>query len=327
MLKLDMQLTAWPLNAPFAISRAVQTQIDCLLLTLTDSGGVRGHSEAIGVDYAGELPATLMAELENLRPAIELGVSQNWVQSNLPAGGARNALDCAMWDLAAKQSGVPAWQTAGLAGLEPRPTAFTLGIMDDAALRASAMAHGEFAVLKVKTDRARGVDPARIVHEVAPHARLILDPNADWGESDLRRHASALPALNIALLEQPVAPADDIMLERLRLPVPVAADEACVDRHSLPSLAGRYQVLNIKLDKTGGLTEALALARDGAALGFDLMIGCMAGSSLSMAPAFLVAQLCRFVDLDGPLLQSGDVAHPIIYTNGVMLPPDRRLWG
>ena len=328
MLKLKVATVDWRLRAPFTIARATQTSIECVQLALTDSTGRLGWSEAIGVDYAGETAATITAQIETVRGAIEAGVTIAAAQHLFPAGGARNALDCALWDLAAKRSGVPAWRTAGLDALQARPTAFTFGIMDEAALRQAARAHAGFTLLKVKTDREHGLDPVRIVHEEVPHARLIVDPNASWAEAELRRFAPALERLNVALLEQPVDPAADDVLRGVRLPVPVAADEAFTDRASIAALAVKYQVLNIKLDKTGGLTEALACARAGRAAGFDLMVGCMAGSSLSMAPGMLVAQLCTFVDLDGPLLQADDVDHAIHYGgDGRMEPPTAALWG
>ena len=245
----------------------------------------------------------------------------------LPAGGARNALDCALWDLNAKRSGVPAWRSAGLTSFTPRATSFTFGMMDESLLRAGARTHAHFPLLKVKTDRQHGLEPARIVHQEAPRSRLILDANCSWGEAELRRFAPEFPALNIVLLEQPVHPRDDEVLRHVALPVPVAADEAFNDRASIPALAGKYQVLNIKLDKTGGLTEALACARAGLAQGYRLMVGCMVGSSLSMAPGVVIAQLCDYVDLDGPLLQSRDVAEPIEYRDGTVGTPHARLWG
>ena len=327
MLTVEVAIVEWPLRAPFTISRATQTAIGCVRLTLTDADGHRGRSEAIGVDYAGETPATIAAQIEAARAQIEAGPTIEEAQALLPAGGARNALDCALWDLAAKRDRVPAWKTAGLTALNPCPTAFTLGIMDEDALRIAARTHADFALLKIKTDRQHGLGPVRIVHEEVPRARLIVDPNASWGEAELRRFGGALQGLNVALLEQPVDPADDEILRGIALPVPVAADEAFTDRASIAALAGKYRVLNIKLDKTGGLTEALACARSGHAAGFDLMIGCMAGGSLSMAPGVLVAQLCSFVDLDGPLLQAGDVDHPLEYHSGLIGTPSTALWG
>ena len=326
-MKVEVTEVRWPLAAPFTIARDTAHDIACLQLRLTDTARRSGRAEAIGVDYAGETLDTMRADIEAVRGRIEAGASREALQALLPAGGARNALDCSLWDLEAKQRGVPVWRLAGLPEPAPRATAYTFGIMDEAALREAVRAHADFSVLKVKTDRDRGLDPVRIVHEEAPQARLILDANASWGASDIARHAPQLAVLGVALLEQPVDPRDDDCLRGLVLPVPVAADEAFIDRASLPQLVGKYQVLNIKLDKTGGLTEALACARDGLAQGFRLMVGCMVGSSLSMAPATLVAQQCDFVDLDGPLLQSADCDHPIAYRDGMIGVPMPELWG
>lgn len=317
----------WPLTMPFTIARDTQHEIVCIQVRLTDDRGHSGRAEAVGVDYAGETATSLLAQIAQVRATVEAGISREQLQTLLPAGGARNALDCALWDLEAKQRGEPVWQLAGLPRPVAQATAFTLGIMSEAQLRNTARAHRDFQLLKIKTDRDRGLDPIRIVHEEAPRARLIVDANASWGAADLARFAPRLIAHNVVLLEQPVAAVEDDMLRRLNLPVPVAADEAFDDRASLPLLAGKYQVLNIKLDKTGGLTEALACARQGQAQGFRLMIGCMVGSSLSMAPGTLIAQLCDFVDLDGPLLQSTDCDHPITYRDGLIGVPSAALWG
>lgn len=327
MIRVEVAEVRWPLVVPFAISRHTAHDIACLQLGLVDDAGRIGRAEAIGVDYAGETLDTMRADLEAVRGLIEAGASRAALQELLPAGGARNALDCALWDLEAKRSGLPAWQLAGLPPPVARPTAFTLGIMEETALRAAVRAHAEFGMLKVKTDRAHGLDPVRIVHEEAPRALLIVDANTSWGAAELERYAADFAKLGVALLEQPVDPRDDDCLRGLALPVPVAADEAFVDRASLPRLAGKYQVLNIKLDKTGGLTEALACAQEGLAQGFRLMVGCMVGSSLSMAPATLVAQRCDFVDLDGPLLQAADCDHPIVYRDGHIGVPTPALWG
>lgn len=327
MTRLEATEVRWPLEVPFTISRDTSHDIPCIQVRLEDARGRVGRAEAVGVDYAGETTASILAQIAAIAPRVEAGLSREALQELLPAGGARNALDCALWDLEAKQTGMPVWQRAALPQPRPQPTAFTLGMMAEAALRETVRAHAHFRVLKVKTDLAHGLDPVRIVHEVAPAARLIVDPNASWRAEELLRWGPQLPSLNVALLEQPIAPEVDDALRGLRLPVPVAADEAFDDRASLPDLVGKYQVLNIKLDKTGGLTEALACARAGLAHGFRLMVGCMVGSSLSMAPGALIAQLCDFVDLDGPLLQSRDCDHPIEYRDGLIGVPSPQLWG
>lgn len=327
MLKMQIDIVEWPLKEPFTISRDTLHAVRCVQVMLYDELGNSGQGEAVGVDYHGETPEFLVAQLEALRPEIERGMSHKRLQSILPAGGARNAVDCALWDLNAKHTGIPAWKAAGLETIEPRPTAITFGIMTEAKLRGAAASYAHFPLLKVKTDKLHGIDPVRIVHEVAPLSKLIVDPNQAWDEVDLVKYRSLLTEFNVALLEQPVAIDNDAILDSVKLPVPVAADEAFNDRNDIERLAQRYQVLNIKLDKTGGLTEALACARLAAQFELRLMVGCMIGSSLSMAPALLIAQMCDFVDLDGPLLQAADMAYPIKYEGGHIYPPQTDLWG
>lgn len=327
MLKLEVFQIDWPLREPFTVSRETLHSIPSIQIRLTDQNGCVAQAEAIGIYYTGETPSTMRAQIEAVRSDIELGLTRSALQSVLPAGGARNAIDCALWDLEAKQSGHPAWQAAGLRAFVPQLTAFSFGIMSETALRKQAREFAHFPLLKIKTNRLLGLDPVRIVHEVTPNALFIVDPNQSWGADELDRFGPHLTALNVALLEQPVAAAEDEILRGRQLPVPVAADEAFTDRSSIPSLLGKYQVLNIKLDKTGGLTEALACVSEGKKHDFGIMVGCMIGSSLSMAPATIVAQLSDFADLDGPLLQSADCEHAILYENGLIGVPSRELWG
>ena len=326
-MKVATRIVTWPLRQAFTIARETWTSITCIQITLTDALGNIGRGEAVGVDYAAETPESMLAQIEAVRSHLDSNLTLATLQPLLPAGGARNALDCALWDLNAKRWGIPAWRAAGLTSFGPRATSFTFGIMEEQLLRSAARSHANFPLLKVKTDHDHGLEPARIVHEEVPNARLILDANASWGETELRRFAPEFGKLNIVLLEQPVDPRNDEILSRVLLPIPVAADEAFSDRASIAGLKGKYQVLNIKLDKTGGLSEALACARSGLDQGYRLMVGCMVGSSLSMAPGVVIAQLCDYVDLDGPLLQASDVAHPIDYLDGRIGTPSPALWG
>jgi L-alanine-DL-glutamate epimerase-like enolase superfamily enzyme len=240
---------------------------------------------------------------------------------------ARNALDCALWDLRAKQSGVPVWQAAGLPALQPVTTAFTIGLGDEATTRRKARAARHFPLLKLKVDAQRHLDVVRWVREEHPGARLVVDANQGWSPALLRELLPALAAARVELVEQPLARGQDAALDGLQPLIPLAADESCTDRASLPALVGRYQFVNIKLDKCGGLTEALALAAEARRLGLGLMVGNMCGTSLAMAPAFLLAQSCTYVDLDGPLLQQQDRALPLQYDRGVIQPPSPALWG
>jgi len=317
----------WPLRVPFVIARETQTRVDCIQVSCSDDAGRVGRGEAAGIDYAGETPQSMLDQLLAVQGEIEAGWPHARLHELLPHGGARNALDCALWDLRAKKMGTPVWRLLGLDPPRPVDTAFTLGLMDEAELRAAALAHRDFRLLKVKTNRERGLDPARIVQEVAPHARFILDPNQDWTFADLERWRPLLPAYGVALLEQPLAKAEEDALDGFQRSTPIACDESFNDSDGIAALVGRYDVLNIKLDKAGGLSEAMACVRIGRMHGFSLMVGCMVGSSLAMAPGVLVAQACAFVELDGPLLQAADVTPPIAYQAGQIAPAPAELWG
>jgi L-alanine-DL-glutamate epimerase-like enolase superfamily enzyme len=232
-----------------------------------------------------------------------------------------------LWDLRAKQSGVAVWQAAGLRPPRPVTTVLTIGLGDEADTRRKARAATDYPILKLKLDAERHLDVVRIVREECPDARLIVDANQAWSRPLLERLLSPLEELAVELVEQPLPRGEDAALDGLRSPLPLAADESCTDRGSLAALAGRYRYVNIKLDKCGGLTEALAMVREAQRLGLGLMVGNMCGTSLAMAPAFLVAQACRYVDLDGPLLQRLDRDPPIRFESGLMHLPDRALWG
>jgi L-Ala-D/L-Glu epimerase len=327
MISLSSQVVSFAFTVPLRISRGVETAAHCVHVTLTDEHGHSGRGEALGVNYSGETPETMLAQVHAVSQAVQRGLTREQLALLLPAGGARNAIDCAMWDLQAKQTGVPAWQRAGLKSLKPIETAYTFGIMEEAELRRMAATRSKLTTIKIKTDGLRGLAPVRVLHEALPHARIIIDPNQGWTPELLHRFNPDFRALNVALLEQPLPVDGDEALAGMKLSVPVAADESFTDAASIAALAKRYQVLNIKLDKTGGLTEALIAAHTGLRAGLRLMVGCMAGSSLSMAPAALVAQLCDFCDLDGPLLHSTDVPHALVYEGSTMSPPTPALWG
>jgi L-alanine-DL-glutamate epimerase-like enolase superfamily enzyme len=327
MITLETRIERWQLNEPFATARDSIDDIPVLVATLTGPQGHRGWAEAAGVDYDGETPESMTAQLHALRNALHDGLTRAELQRLLPAGGARNALDCALWDLRAKESGVPAWQTANLAPPSPVTTAFTIGLAAADDVRRKARDARQYALLKLKVDAERHVDLVRIVREEHPAARLIVDANQSWSRALLERLTPAMHAFGVELIEQPLPRGAEAELDGLRLPLPLAADESCTDCASLPALVGRYQHVNIKLDKCGGLTEALAMCRAAQRLGLRTMVGNMCGTSLAMAPAFLIAQTCEFVDLDGPLLQRLDRDPPIRYDAGTMQPPSPELWG
>lgn len=327
MIHCSTRVESWELIEPFATARDSLTAIEVLVLTLTDAHGRRGQAEAAGVDYDGETPQSMSAQIGSVRSHLHDSITGEDLLQLLPAGGARNALDCALWDLRAKQSGVPVWCSAGVCTPQMVTTAFTIGLCDVADTRRKAREAIRYPLLKLKVDAERHVDVVRVVREECPDARLIVDANQGWSRSLLERLLPQMMELGVELIEQPIPRGADASLDQLSPLLPLAADESCTDRSSLPALKERYQYINIKLDKCGGLTEALAMCAQAKRLGFDLMVGNMCGTSLAMAPAFLIAQSCRYVDLDGPLLQRLDRTPPIRFDHGQMHEPDRALWG
>jgi L-alanine-DL-glutamate epimerase-like enolase superfamily enzyme len=319
----------WQLSSPFTIARNTQTAIDTVHVELIDAAGRRGRGEAAGVDYAGETVASMSAQLESQRGLIESvdALSPAQLQSRLPAGGARNALDCAAWDLRAKQSGIAVWRELGLTPQARMACAYTIGIDPLPIVSAKAHERRTYPLLKLKVNAVSHVELIRAVRAQAPDARLIVDANASWSPELLEALMPELARLKVSLLEQPLAPGRDAYLAGRTYPVPLGADESCVDRTTIGELLGRYQYANLKLDKTGGLSEAIACARLALSSGLKLMVGNMCGSSLAMAPGALIATLCEFIDLDGPLLQHADVDHALTYADGWMSFPDPALWG
>ena len=327
-LESTVSLERWPLAEPFEISRGTLTGIDLIVVTLRDADGRVGRGEAAGVSYDGETPQTMAAQVEAIRPQLHADVSAAELMQWLPAGGARNALDCALWDLRARQAGKRAWDLAGRTeAVKPVLTAYTIGLGNEADTRRKVRAARHMPLLKLKADATRHVDMVRIAREEHPQARLVVDANQAWSRDLLERLLPALQEYGVELIEQPVQRGTDAQLDGLSSPIPLAADESCTDRASLHRLLGRYQYINIKLDKCGGLSEGLALARSARELGFGLMVGNMCGTSLAMAPAHLIAQDCRFVDLDGPLLLARDIAGGMAYDGPMLDVPPAGFWG
>ncbi|MCY7304545.1 MAG: dipeptide epimerase [Rhodoferax sp.] len=327
MISAHTSVEHWAMLEPFEIAREVITEQPVLFLTLTDAQGFRGRSEAAGVDYAGETPPSMAEQIAAFmqdRPDADALAA---ALPGLPSGGARNALDCALWDLRAKRSGTAAWRSAGCQPLEPLLTAFTVGLGDETSTRRKLRAARGYPLLKLKVDALRHLDVVRWARAEHPAARLVVDANQSWSLALLEQLLPDLTALGVELVEQPLALGADAALAGLRSTIPLAADESCTDRSTLAELAQRYQYINIKLDKCGGLTEALALADAATALGLGLMVGNMCGTSLAMAPAFLLAQRCAYVDLDGPLLQRLDRPDGMRYEGGMVGPPSAVLWG
>lgn len=333
MVRLAVESERWPIAGSFAISRGAKTAAEVVVVTLRDSGA--GRAQAVGrgecVPYAryGESVAGVIEQIESLRPALERGeLDRAALQDALPAGAARNAVDCALWDLEAKRAGRPAWALAGLE-TAPRPvtTAYTLSLDSPEAMAEAARAQAHRPLLKLKLSGPGDLDRVRAVHANAPAARLIVDANEAWTPEIFADLAPQLPALGVEMIEQPLPAGDDAALAELDRPVAVCADESCHDRATLPALRGKYDAVNIKLDKTGGLTEALALAAAATAEGFALMVGCMLATSLAMAPALLVAQTARWTDLDGPLLLSKDRQPGFRFEGSLIHPAPPELWG
>ncbi|MBO9689272.1 MAG: dipeptide epimerase [Mitsuaria chitosanitabida] len=327
LLECTLAGESWPLREPFEISRGVMTEIKVLVVRLRDEQGRSGYGEATGVPYKGETQATMAAQIEAVRGRLQVDLGSADLMTLLPPGGARNALDCALWDLRAKQAGRSAWQMAGLSRVDPVLTAYTIGLGSEADVRRKIRAARHLPLLKLKADGTRHLDMVRFAREEHPAARLVIDANQAWSRELLERILPELQAQGVELIEQPVERGHDAALDGLSSPIPLAADESCVDRGSLPELVGRYQYVNIKLDKSGGLTEGLALAREAKRLGFGLMVGNMGGTSLAMAPAHLIAQECAYVDLDGPMLMSADRSPAMRYEGAMLEGAEVGLWG
>jgi L-Ala-D/L-Glu epimerase len=327
MIDCATTIERWELLEAFATARDSITHIPVLVASLTGHDGRRGWAEAAGVDYDGETPGSMAAQVAAAGAALDDDLGGEELLGLLPPGGARNALDCALWDLRAKQSGIAVWQAAGLRPPRPVTTVLTIGLGDEADTRRKARAARDYPILKLKLDAERHLDVVRIVREECPEVRLIVDANQAWSRPLLERLLPCLEELAVELVEQPLPRGEDAALDGLRPSLPLAADESCIDRGSLAALVGRYRYVNIKLDKCGGLTEGLAMVREAQRLGLGLMVGNMCGTSLAMAPAFLIAQACRYVDLDGPLLQRLDRDPPIRFESGLMHVPERALWG
>lgn len=344
-MPLHIATESWPYKVPFRVSRGAETALDVVVVTLTDPQGRIGRGEAAGVDYDGETVPLLCAQIEAARPGIERELERGAtltagapstaaaghgfadLATLLPAGGARNAVDCAFWDLAAKQHGTTVWELAKLPHPRRLTSTMTLGIDTDAAVTAGAQRYADWPLLKVKVDGKRHLQVVQLVHRICPAARMIIDPNQAWTCDLLNRLAPEMQSLGVVLIEQPVARGEDESLREYSGLIRLAADESVSDRGALTKVKDLYQVVNVKLDKTGGLTEALALARDVRALGLQVMVGCMAGTSLAMAPGMVVGQMAEFVDLDGPLLHATDREHGIAYDRGLMQLPSTALWG
>ena len=306
----------------FTIARGSRTEARVLTVEIT-RGGVTGRGECVPYARYGETLDSVTAQIEGLQGDI----GRDALQGALPPGAARNAVDCALWDLAAKTSGSPVWALAGLPAPGPVVSAYTLSLDTPEAMRRAAAAHAHRPLLKIKLGSEGDMARLEAVRAGAPRTAIIVDANEGWTAEIYADLAPHLLRLGVLMVEQPLPAGADDLLAGIARPLPVCADESCHDRASLPALAGKYDMVNIKLDKTGGLTEALALRDAARAAGHRVMVGCMVGSSLAMAPALLVAQGAEIVDLDGPLLLAEDRDPALRFDGSVVHPADPALWG
>jgi len=322
---LKLELKEWRLKSPFVTAAEVVNSIEVLHVAVSQ-GGISGRAETMGVDYFGETVERLQAELSALDPAAIAQLNRQTVQALLPPGGSRNGLDCALWDLQAKQT------TGGISALTgitlaPLNTLFTLSLDEPDAMARRAHEVPDLKRLKLKLNAQAPLDSLQAVREARPDAQLVIDANGSWTPELMMAVGDGLARFEVALLEQPLPRGQDAALENLRFPVSLCADESCQSSAELEAMADRYDAINIKLDKCGGLTDALAIREWCQRNKKLIMVGNMLGSSLAMAPALVVAQGADFVDLDGPMWQQSDVEPSLIIDNGLIAPPQPDLWG
>ncbi|WP_066816885.1 dipeptide epimerase [Sphingomonas mali] len=327
VLSLTHRREAMVFREPFRISGYLFDSMPAVIATISD-GRVSGRGEAAGVYYLGDDPDHIDRELERCRSAVEAGIDRRGLRDLLPPGGARNALDCALWELESLRTGVPVWKLAGVRRPEPMVTTFTLPAEDPAEIlrRLAGFPALTSIKLKLEGDLAGDTDRVRAVRAARPDVWLGVDANQGYGGGDLDRLAAMLVEEDVSLLEQPIARGEEALLDGWRSPIPIAADESIQDMEELEEQHQRFQVLNIKLDKCGGLTEALMMAERARQLGLGVMVGNMAGGTLSAAPAFVLAQLCDIVDLDGPWFLADDTFAAGLYADGKISVPTE-IWG
>ncbi len=326
MIALSVSHETWPVRGAFTISRGSRTEADVVVAELVD-GEHRGRGECVPYARYGETPESVIAQLKGLQAAVASELDSDRLQDALGPGAARNALDCAFWDLDAKCDGKRVWDMAMLPAPKPLTTAYTLSLDTPEKMQAAAQENAFRPLLKLKLAGPDDLQRVKAVRSGAPEAAIIVDANEGWTPEIYTSLAPKLAAIGVQMIEQPLPVGEDAALGEIARPVPVCADESCHDRASLPALKGLYDIINIKLDKTGGLTEALALKSEAERLGFGVMVGCMLSTSLAMAPALLVAQGAQIVDLDGPLLLAEDREPPMRFEGSLIHPAEAALWG
>ena len=324
--RLSVVRRTWPLATPFAISRGSRTEAEVVVAEVFD-GEFRGRGECVPYPRYGESADSVVAALEAMKGAVFSGLDRHELQRAMPPGAARNALDCAFWHLDAQRDDRRVADMAGIGPLKPVVTAYTLSLDTPERMGEAAAAQRTRPLLKLKLTGDGDIDRVRAVRQAAPAARLIVDANEGWSERHLVEVMPALAGFGVELIEQPLPAAADDALSGVPHPIAVCADESCHTAADLDRLAGKYEAVNIKLDKAGGLTEALALAEAAAVRGFKIMVGCMIGTSLAMAPAMLLAQRAQYVDLDAPLLLASDRVPGLRYDGSTVYPPEPALWG
>jgi L-alanine-DL-glutamate epimerase-like enolase superfamily enzyme len=325
-LSLSISIEHWPIAGVFTISRGAKTEAAVVVAQL-DQGEFSGRGECVPYARYGESVDSVVAAIEAMRAPLAHGLDRAALQHAMAPGAARNALDCAFWDLEAKRSRCAVHALLELGAPRALTTAYTISLGTPEAMAGATKQASGRDLLKIKLGGAG--DPARIaaVRQAAPDAALIVDANEAWSADNLADNLAACARANVKLIEQPLPAGRDGALAEINRSIVICADESVHDRASLAGLAGKYDAINIKLDKTGGLTEALAMAEEAERLGFDLMVGCMVATSLAMAPAMLLAQKARFVDLDGPLLLARDRPNGLLYQGSLVHPPSPALWG
>jgi len=325
-MKISVHIEEWELTQPFRISNFEWVNSRGIVVQLAEDGFI-GRGEALGVFYLDETAESIFEQVHAVAGELRKGISREELQDLLPSGGARNAIDCAMWDLECKKAGQTIWQ---LTGIDPKPvtTVFTIGLEDTPeAMAAKAAAAADAPILKIKLSDDQPYERLAAIRSARPDAALVVDANQGWDFDLLKEVIPKCVGLDLGMIEQPLPRGGDEMLEGFDSPIILAGDESCLHTGELETAARRYDMINIKLDKTGGLTEALKLARAAKAKGCKLMVGNMTGTSLGMAPAFVVAQLCDFVDIDGPLLLKYDYPNGMNYNKGVVDVFKPGLWG
>lgn len=323
--RLGFRVEKWPISGTFNISRGAKTEAAVIVAEIAD-GPHTGRGECVPYPRYGESVESVGSQIEKLVSAIAEGMSREQLQLALKAGAARNAIDCALWDLEAKRAGKPAAKLARVPGLTPVTTAYTLSLDTPTNMAAAAKQSARF-VLKLKLGGDGDIARLRAIRAAVPDATLIADANEGWSPANLEENLRACAETKVALVEQPLPAGEDEILRDIERCVPICADESFHERTSFAAIEGKYDAVNIKLDKTGGLTEALLVADEAEARGLSIMIGCMVATSLSMAPALMLAGRAKFVDLDGPLLLAKDREHGLRYDGSTVFPPEPALWG